>query len=139
VEARAHSIVFYSWDHQRNEILKELTARKISHVLFNPDHAQRIVDEFQAGKYQCLVAHPQSAGHGLTLTRGTATIWASPTYNLEHFLQGLKRIHRIGQTKKTETIVVVAENTIDEKVWDVLKAKDARQGDLLKLLKADVL
>jgi SNF2 family DNA or RNA helicase len=82
-----------------------------------------------------LFAHPQSAGHGLTLTKGTATIWPSPTPNLEHYLQGLKRIHRIGQTEKTETIMIVAPGTIEEQVYEALLAKDARMTNLLTLLK----
>jgi SNF2 family DNA or RNA helicase len=53
---------------------------------------------------------------------------------LEHFLQGLKRIHRIGQTEKTETIVVVAAGTKDEVVWQVMNTKDAKQKDLLEML-----
>ena len=83
-----------------------------------------------------LFAHPASAGHGLTLTRGTATIWPSPTYNLEHYLQGLKRIHRIGQTEKTETIVVLAEGTVDEKVWAALETKNINMAALLEELAA---
>ena len=90
--------------------------------------------EFQEGKYQVLFAHPQSAAHGLTLTKGTATIWAGPTHNLEHFLQGFKRVYRIGQTQKTETIVVVAEDTIDEKVWASLQTKKVRLVALLEEL-----
>lgn len=142
VEERAHSVVFFNWTHQRDELVKEATKRGISFAVFDGsigDAARRnIVVDYQEGKYQVLLAHPQSAGHGLTLTKGTATIWASPTYNLEHFLQGLKRIHRIGQTEKTETIVVVAEGTIDEKVWQVCQDKDAKQGDLLSLLETEV-
>ena len=82
-----------------------------------------------------LLAHPQSAAHGLTLTKGTATIWASPTYNLEHFLQGNRRIYRAGQTQKTETIMVLASGTVEDKVFQSLQEKDARQGNLLDLLK----
>lgn len=130
VEEREQSIVFYQWDHQLEELVKEAGKRKLAHATWNPDHPQ-IADEFQAGEYQVLFAHPTSAGHGLTLTKGSATIWVSPTYNLEHFLQGLKRVHRIGQTQKTETIVVVAEDTRDEKVWTALQAKDRK---LIKLL-----
>jgi len=142
VEERAHSIVFFSWEHQRDELIREAEKRGISYEVFDGSTSVRrrtsIVQDYQEGKYQVLFAHPQSAGHGLTLTKGTATIWASPTYNLEHFLQGLKRIHRIGQNQKTETVVIIAEGTIDEVVWEVLQAKDAKQGDLLKLLKAEV-
>jgi SNF2 family DNA or RNA helicase len=139
VEARKHSIVFFNWDHQRELLALEAEKRGLSYTLIDGsvDHKKRTmaVEEFQAGKHQVMFAHPQSAGHGLTLIKGTATIWASPTYNLEHFLQGLKRVHRIGQTEKTETVVVVAEGTIDEKVWAVLQEKDAKQGDLLEMLK----
>lgn len=142
VEERPHSIVFFSWEHQREELVREAEKRGVSYAVFDGSTHERrraiIVEEYQEGKYQVLFAHPQSAGHGLTLTRGSATIWSSPTYNLEHFLQGLKRIHRIGQTQKTETIVVVAEGTIDEKVWDVLQAKNAKQSDFMKLLKQGV-
>jgi SNF2 family DNA or RNA helicase len=101
--------------------------------VWNPDRPG-IVDEFQHGDYRVLFAHPASAGHGLTLTKGTATIWASPTYNLSWYKQGLKRVHRIGQTEKTETIMVVAEDTIDEKVYAALQGKNFNMTALLSEL-----
>jgi len=135
VEARAHSVTFFSWKHQRDQLVAAADKRGINFAVFdgstNDKERAQIVRDFQDGKLQTIFAHPQSAGHGLTLTRGTATIWASPTYNLEHFAQGWKRVHRIGQTQKTETIVVVAEGTIDEQVWDVLQNKEAKMSDLL--------
>ena len=134
VEERQHSIVFYQWDHQLDELVKEAKARKLTFEVWDSDKPW-LEAEFQAGKYQVLFAHPQSAGHGLTLTKGTATIWASPTYNLEHFLQGFKRVHRIGQTERTETIVIVAEGTIDEKVWEALQGKKIRMDALFEALK----
>lgn len=130
VEARAHSIVFYTWDHQLDEMVAIAKKREITYEIWNPDRPE-IEAEYQAGRYQVLFAHPASAGHGLTLTRGTATIWPSPTYNLEHFIQGLKRVHRISQTEKTETIVIVAEDTRDEKAWDALQGKDQKMLTLL--------
>ena len=135
-EERAHSIVFFTWEHQKEELVKEAEKRGLTYAVYDgstPDKARaQIVKNYQAGMYRVLFAHPQSAGHGLTLTKGTATIWASPTYNLEHYLQGLKRVHRIGQTEKTETIVVVAEGTLDEKVWQALQDKSVRMTDLLE-------
>lgn len=134
VEERQHSIVFYHWKHQLEELVAQAKKRGFNYVVWNPDKPE-IEQQFQQGFYKTMFAHPQSAGHGLTLTRATATIWASPTYNLEHFLQGLKRVHRIGQDKKTETIVIVAEDTLDEDVWKVLQKKDARMTDLLNMMK----
>ena len=130
VEERRHSLVFYTWDHQLQELLALAKKRGVSHVVWNPDRPV-IETEFQAGQYQVLFAHPQSAGHGLTLTRATANIWPSPTYNLEHFRQGLKRVHRIGQRQKTETIVIVAEDSRDENAWDALQYKGKNMDALL--------
>jgi SNF2 family DNA or RNA helicase len=139
VEEREHSIVFFNWAHQREELIKEAGKRGVSFAVYdgttNDKNRTTIVKDYQAGKYRVLFAHPQSAGHGLTLTKGTASIWASPTYNLEHFLQGLKRVHRIGQTQKTETIVIVAEGTIDEAVWQALQDKNVKLVELLEGLK----
>lgn len=139
VEERAHSIVFFNWTHQRDELIKEAKKRGISFAVFDGTTSARdrttLVKDYQAGKYRVLFAHPQSAGHGLTLTKGVATIWASPTYNLEHFLQGLKRVHRIGQTQKTETIMIIAEGTIDEVVWQALQDKKVKLVELLEGLK----
>jgi SNF2 family DNA or RNA helicase len=136
VEQRKHSIVFFNWEHQRDELIKEAKKRGLSYAVYDGSvtsdtERAAIVDGFQIGQYRVLFAHPQSAGHGLTLTKGTATIWASPTYNLEHFRQGLKRIYRIGQGEKTETIVIVAEGTRDAMAFGAMANKDARMTDLL--------
>lgn len=137
-EERPHSVVFFLWKHQKDYLIAEAERRGLTFCVLDGTTTDReraqAVDYFQKGLYRICFAHPQSAAHGLTLTRGTATIWASPTYNLEHYQQGLKRIHRAGQTKKTETIVVMAKDTIEEKVWAALQTKKLRMADLLSQL-----
>ena len=59
-----------------------------------------IVTRFQAGQIQMLFCHPQSASHGLTLTKANTVIWCSPTYNAEHFQQFNQRIHRVRSNTK---------------------------------------
>ena len=136
---RPHSVVFFNWTHQREMLIKEFQRRGITYTVIDgktTDKARKeAVDLFQGGFYKVLLAHPQSAAHGLTLTKGTATIWASPTYNLEHFIQGNRRIYRAGQTQKTETIVLIAPGTVEEKVYQRLQEKDVRQANMLELLK----
>jgi SNF2 family DNA or RNA helicase len=139
-EARPHVVVFFRWAHQKECLIAEAKKRDLTYTLIDGSvtsdkQREDAVKHFQAGFYRILFAHPQSAGHGLTLTKGTATIWASPTPDLEHYLQGLKRIHRIGQTQKTETIMVLAPDTIEERVYESLLAKDAKMASLLDYLK----
>ena len=140
VEQRSHSVVFFLWQHQKEHLIKEFEKRGITYTVIDgsvSDKARReAVDLFQKGFYRVILAHPQSAAHGLTLTRGSATIWASPTFNLEHWLQGNRRIYRAGQTKKTETIVVIAQNTIEERVFKRLTEKNVKQTNMLDFLQS---
>ena len=81
-----------------------------------------------------ILCHPQAAGHGITLTKGTSTIWASPTYNAEHYVQANQRIYRSGQTQRTETIRICADETVEERVFEKLEGKLDRMDSLLDLL-----
>lgn len=139
VEERPHSVVFFLWQHQRNALVELAEKRGLTFAVYDGTTSDRertgIVKRYQEGAYRVLFAHPQSAGHGLTLTKGTATIWASPTYNFEHFQQGLKRIHRIGQAERTENIVICADDTLDNVVWEKCQVKEARSSSLLDELK----
>lgn len=139
-EERQHSVVFFLWKHQKEMLIKKAKDAGLTYCVIDGSVTDKqrheAVDLYQKGFYRILFAHPQSAAHGLTLTRGTTTIWASPTYNLEHYQQGLKRIYRAGQTQKTETILVIAQGTIEEKVYEALQNKKTRMTDLLDMLEA---
>jgi SNF2 family DNA or RNA helicase len=137
VEQRKHSLVIFLWKHQRDALIAEAKKRGVTYEVLDGETSDKdreaIVAGFQAGRYQVIFGHPKTVAHGYTLTRGTATIWASPTYDLEHFKQGSKRMHRIGQTQKTETIIIVAKGTIDEKAYELMEGKNARMKNLLDL------
>lgn len=139
VEARKFCVVFFLWKHQRDLLIEEFKKRKITNTLIDGSVSSKkreeAVNYFQNGFYRVLLAHPASAAHGLTLTKGTSTIWASPTYNLEHWLQGNRRIYRAGQKNKTETVNVIAEGTIEERVYHILSDKNAKQLNLMEVLK----
>jgi len=135
---RPHTVVGFLWRHQRIGLIAALERAGISDYAIldgehNRDHGE-VVRNFQAGHYRVLLAHPQSAGHGLTLTRAATLIWASPTWNAEHFEQFNRRIYRTGQTQRTETILIQAGNTADERVYAKLRDKVEGQINLLGLL-----
>jgi SNF2 family DNA or RNA helicase len=138
IEERKHSIVFFHWRHQRDELSKRLLEADIPFRIIDGETSAKeaiaAVELFQKGFLRVLLLHPQSAAHGLTLTKATTAIWTGPTYNLEHFLQGNRRIVRISQTQKTEIIMIVAKNTIEELVYDRLLVKDKTQTNLLSIL-----
>lgn len=142
VEQRVHPLVLFLWKHQRDLLVIEAKKRGLKYAVFDggtsDDERLRIVNAYQAGLIDVLFGHPKSIGHGHTLTRGHSTIWASPTYDLELFVQASSRQRRLGQTFKTETIVIVAEGTIDERVYESLLGKDVRMSNLLDLMSTAV-
>ncbi len=138
IDVRNHSLVAYNWKHERDALVELAEKRGYSYAVIDgsvPAHKRsEIVQRFQAGHIKVLFAHPQSAGHGLTLTKATTAIWCSPTYNAEHFQQFNRRIHRSGQTQKTETILITARDTWEEQVYEKLNGKLNRMESLLTIL-----
>jgi SNF2 family DNA or RNA helicase len=140
LEPRKHSLVAFQWKHQRDQLVAAATARGYSFAVLdgemNAADRAKVVEAFQGGRLKVLFAHPQSAAHGLTLTRGTTTIWASPTHRSDLWKQFNARIHRVGQEERTETILIAARNTRDERAYDGLAKKLSSMELLLSLMEA---
>lgn len=138
IQSRQNCVVAFNWKHQRDSMAQMLDRHGITFAIIDgetPTHERsQAVDDFQAGRCRVILAHPASAGHGLTLTRGTTTIWLSPTWDAEKFIQFNHRIYRAGQTQRTETICIAAENTLDEYAYTTLKGKISAMDLLLNSL-----
>lgn len=139
IEERDQCVVAFLWKHQRDALMEAFDKAKITYAVIDGDandkQREAAVADFQASRIKVILAHPQSAGHGLTLTKGTTTIWASPTYNAEFYAQFNARIYRATQTRKTTTIHIVAEDTIDGDVYKKLLHKHVNMIELLALTK----
>lgn len=138
VEERPFSVTFFNWRHQRVELEKALRKRGVAFEVIDGTVPQRqrprIVDEYQAGRYQTLLVNYKTGAHGLTLTRGTTSIICSPIYEPNYFKQTIHRIYRGGQTEVTNTLLVCAKGTVEELVYERLRAGTLRMQDFLKLV-----
>lgn len=100
------------------------------------DAAGAVVADWNAGAVPLLLAHPASAGHGLNLQSGGRTIvWFGPTWNLEHWQQANARLHRQGQARPVIAHVLLAQDTLDARVLDVMTGKSTVQEALLQAVK----
>ena len=137
VAERDHTVVAFNWKHQKAELLKIADKMGFAYAVIDGETSrsarEKAVEAFQAGKLKVLFAHPASASHGLTLTKGCATIWASPTNRSELFSQFNSRIYRAGQKRKTETITIAARDTFEEDAYNTLDGKLAAMGSLLDI------
>lgn len=87
---------------------------------------QDIVDRFQSGGLDVIVAHPAVGKFGLTLTAAHTAIYMERDFNGDNYYQSLYRIKRIGTTESPHVFNLIAsrpsgdENTIDHVIDRVL-------------------
>ncbi len=89
------------------------------------------------GHLPFVLANTQSVAKGLNLQgAGRAVILHSITWNLEDYIQLVRRIWRKGQKHKVFLYHIVAQDTVDEVMMIALRSKAKTQADLLKALRA---
>ena len=125
-------LVYYSYKHDLQRILGRFPDAR---VLSTPQD----VAEWNEGKIQLMLAHPDSAGHGLNLQKGGhIMVWFGLTWSLEKYQQANARLYRQGQTQPVTIYHLIAEGTMDERVMRILEGKEQRQDDLIEAVKAQL-
>jgi len=126
---RANTIVAYSYQEELAELKRRFP------------HAQTIdspgvIDRWNRGEVELLLVHPKSAGHGLNLQHGGChMVFLSLPWSLELYEQTVGRLHRGGQTRDVWVYVILADKTIDERIWAALHDKRAVSDIALEELK----
>jgi SNF2 family DNA or RNA helicase len=91
----------------------------------------RTVAEFQNEKSpRVLIAVPAAGGVGITLTAAQTAIYLDKTWNAEHWLQSIDRIHRIGQ-RGTVRIISLHACKADDLIARNLERKSIAQAELM--------
>jgi SNF2 family DNA or RNA helicase len=125
----ANTIVVY----QYQEELAELKRR--FRQLTTLDDADAIA-RWNRGEVRLLAVHPKSAGHGLNLQHGGChMVFLSLPWSLELYEQTVGRLHRSGQQHDVWVYLLMARDSIDEKIWNALHDKRAVSEIALESLK----
>jgi len=130
----APTLLLYEFKHDAERIEAEFGYPNLTGK--SAAKSQKLIDDFNRGEIPCLLGHPASMGHGLNLQGNCHhVIWYGITWNLEHYDQAIARVYRQGQRADTVFVYhIVAKDTLDERVLDVLKAKDRNQTTLREAL-----
>ncbi len=85
------------------------------------------INKFKENQARYLIAHPRSAAHGLTFTNCRTMVFYSLDYSYEAHTQARDRIHRIGQKNSCLYMYIIAKDSIDNQLLDVLNKKQTLQ------------
>ena len=129
-------LVFYNFQHDRDRIKKALEKSDLAVKELKTTQDE---DDWNAGKIDILLTHPASAAYGLNLQEGGNHVcWFGLSWNLEHYQQANKRLHRQGQKEKVIIHHLVTQGTRDEDVMRALDNKAGVQEEIMQSLKARI-
>jgi len=116
------------------ETIKEILGDQAMCLYGATKDRMKVITSFMSEECKYLIAHPRSAGHGLTFTNTSLQIFYSLDYSWEAYEQSRARTHRHGQKKKCTYVHLLAKDTIDEIILDALKKKKSNDELLYRLL-----
>lgn len=129
-------LVFYNFQHDKDRIKRALEK---SDLVVKELKTTQDEDDWNAGKIDILLTHPASAAYGLNLQEGGNHVcWFGLSWNLEHYQQANKRLHRQGQKEKVIIHQLVTQGTRDEDVMRALDNKAGVQEEIMQSLKARI-
>ncbi len=85
---------------------------------------QRHIDAFQKDpKCQLIICNHKAAGVGITLTASSRVAFIEYPWTYADCVQCEDRAHRIGQTNNVMCTYFLGENTVDERMWEIISTK----------------
>lgn len=132
-------IVFVPYRHTIELVTRYLVKENVTCEIINGEVSASdrgdIFKRFQENEHpRVLVIQPQSASHGVTLTKANTVVFWSPVMSVETYLQCVARIDRVGQQNKM-TVVHIQGSDVERKMYQMLQGKVDAHEKLVDLYK----
>lgn len=123
-------IVFYNFNAEL-ELLKTICCQQ-GKTISMINGAVKDLKAYEEDSNSVTLVQYQAGAKGLNLQKANKIIYFSPTERCEDYMQSMKRIHRIGQDKPCFYYRLIAEGTIDEKIYDALERGENYTDELFR-------
>lgn len=132
-------LLLYEFVHDLDRIRQKLGDVPYIGSGVSPKKVSDYIKRFNAGDIPVLAGHPASMGHGLNMQGACHHVcWFGITWNFEYYDQAIRRVYRQGQKNTVMVHHILARDTLDEVVLNVIKMKERSQKDLYAALVAPV-
>ncbi|KAM1103447.1 hypothetical protein EV2_012401 [Malus domestica] len=136
MEAGCKFLVFAHHQSMIDSIYQFLLKKKVGCIRIDgsiPTVArQAYVTEFQEkDSIKAAVLSIKAGGVGFTLTAASTVIFAELSWTPGDLIQAEDRAHRIGQVSSVNIYYLLANDTVDDIIWDVVQSKLENLGQML--------
>lgn len=128
-------LIPYWYRHEYDMIRKEFVGAPILGPNTHEKESAKIIEQWNKGKLPFVFVHPGSVGHGINLQYGgRILVWLTVPWSNDLYRQMCGRLHRMGQTKPVLVYRILAKNTVDMLIDEVIAGKEFNQQGLRKAL-----
>ncbi|MFI8769495.1 DEAD/DEAH box helicase [Streptomyces sp. NPDC053792] len=129
-------LVFTRYRAMARLLFHHLRSHGLNPLYFSGDIAvgrdrQQLIDTFQNRPGQIMVITAKAGGSGLTLTQANHVILFDRPWNPAKESQAIDRAHRLGQTRTVTVHQLTTENTLEDRVDELLRHKRALADAIL--------
>lgn len=127
-------VIFSNWTDITDEVLKRLKGYNPAVITGQTTDADRPIQEkkFQTDDTcKVIVGTIGAMGTGITITAGTVEIFLDHPWNRALYDQAVDRCHRIGQNSNVTIYNLLTKDTIDERIWEIVKRKGLMSDELI--------
>ena len=122
-------IIWCQFKYEIRMLEKALAKYGVCTIYNETKDQQQSIRDFKSGAKRVCIAHPRSAGHGLTFINCWYNINFSLDYSWEYFKQSRDRIHRIGQSHPCMYYHLLVPGSVDEVLYKaVMNKRDINQA-----------
>ncbi|GKV10463.1 hypothetical protein SLEP1_g21819 [Rubroshorea leprosula] len=136
VEAGCKFLVFGHHQPMIHSIHQFLLKKKVGCIRIDgstpASSRQALVTDFQEkDTIKAAVLSIKAGGVGLTLTAASTVVFAELSWTPGDLIQAEDRAHRIGQVSSVNVYYLLANDTVDDIIWDVVQSKLENLGQML--------
>ncbi|KAM3337481.1 SWI/SNF matrix-associated actin-dependent regulator of chromatin subfamily A-like protein 1 [Capsicum galapagoense] len=136
VEANCKFLIFAHHQSMIDAIHEYLQKKKVGCIRIDGSTPsalrQDLVTDFQEKEtIKAAVLSIKAGGIGLTLTAASTVIFAELSWTPGDLIQAEDRAHRIGQVSSVNVCYLLANDTVDDIIWDVVQSKLDNLGQML--------
>ncbi|XP_044499508.1 SWI/SNF-related matrix-associated actin-dependent regulator of chromatin subfamily A-like protein 1 isoform X2 [Mangifera indica] len=136
IEAGCKFLIFAHHQSMLDSIYNFLLKKKVHCIRIDGNtpatSRQALVTDFQdKDDIKAAVLSIRAGGVGLTLTAASTVIFAELSWTPGDLIQAEDRAHRIGQVSSVNIYYLLANDTVDDIIWDVVQNKLETLGQML--------